>query len=176
MDNEQGGVKVKNTERIEEDYIRELKKSAKKRVVWTPMQLAVFILTVDPDHYLDSPIDIKKRFKLKVSPEKIEKLRNSKEYDEVIIRWFLQYARSDERTEQQFQLIKERYWRQQMTGHVTSNAVQFFGELSGKYSPKADTQVNTYVLSNAANKKLGEDVAEALRNRQSRLREGGNGN
>lgn len=176
MDNEQGGVKVKDTEKQEKDYIQELKKSAKKRVVWTPMQLAVFILTVDPDHYLDSPIDIKKRFKLKISPEKIERLRNSKEYDEVVIRWFLQYARSDERTEQQFYLIKERYWEQQMKGHVTSNAVQFFGELSGKYSPKANTQVNTFVLSDMQRKQLGKSVAEALRNRQNRLKEGDNGN
>lgn len=176
MDTEQGGVKVENIEK-KEDYIKNLKKLGRKRLTWTPTQLAIFILTIDPDYYLATPIDIKKQFKLKITLEKIERLMKSKEYNEVILRWFLEYAKSDERTQEQFYLLKEKYFWQQMNGMVSHKAMEIFGGMSGKYTSKVNTQVNTFVLSDVQRKQLGKSVAEALRNRQNRIKGGdGNGN
>ena len=140
--------------------------------MWTAVQLALFILEVDYEHYLDTPLEIKKRFGLKISIEKIEKLMKSKEYDEVVLRWYLQYAQSKERVKQQFFLIKERYFRQQMKTNVSGKAFEHFGVMSNEYVPKSGTQINNLInLTPEQNEQLGRAVDMAEANRLKRLAE-----
>lgn len=156
----------------EKEYVKRQLEIAQGRKQWTPTQFALFILMVDYEHFLDTPLEIKKRFKLKLSTERIEKLIKSKEYNEVILRWFLQYAQSDERTAQQFYLIKERYFKQQMKTNVGRQAVDFFGMISQKFNPHPSSQVTNLInLTPEQNKQLGDSVINALENRKKRMAE-----
>lgn len=171
MDNETN-VSPNDVSENEKEYIKRQLEIAQGRTQWTPTQFALFILTVDYEHFLDTPLEIKKRFKLKISIEKIEKMMKSKEYNEVILRWFLQYAKSDARTAKQFYLIKERYFKQQMKTNVGRQAVDFFGMISDKFNPRPNSQITNLInLTPEQNEQLGKSVLTALKNREARLKE-----
>jgi len=143
------------------------------RLVWTPAQLATFLLNRGFEYaFYSDTSKIRRKFQLKISEKKIKKLITHPDYYKAIDEIFIEHAKKDDTIERKFWALCERYYEQNMKSDaVSKHAVEFFGILSGKYNPKPDTQTNINIITQEQKKLFKEIGKAAIKNRWLRLGE-----
>lgn len=163
-------------EKIVEPNVKTKRKNKKK---WTPRSFAIYLLLKEPGFVLLDAMRLKEKLELRMTTEKIERLKSDPSFIDEIRQWMPKSTK--ERVGKMFDVILERYFEAQLVladrGEVPhARALVIFGQYSGKYDPTQKVEVSGLgTLSPEKEEYIKKQYAKSIENRLKRLKENDNG-
>lgn len=167
------------SEKEQVEKIAEQKPKRKSKKKWTPRNFAIYLLLKDSGLVLLNAMRLKEKLELRMTPEKIERLKSDPEFIEEIRLWMPKSTK--ERVGKMFDVTLEHYYEGQLMmferGEVPhAKALIIFGQYSGKYDPTQKVEVSGLgTLTPEKEEYIKRQYAKSVENRLQRLKDEDNG-